>query len=210
MTKRVNVPTNRGQQLLISTGLSLSKIANGLQCSAPTVSGWRNGETLPQKRYRAKLEAVYAIPRASWDQPPDNVAPPVDEEPGEAPPAMTPAQATDAPIQPAQSNLPPYPPPPKNASTLDNALHSLACLRHDLKHRPMTAAARSKVRADEIRAINLIAKLEEREELSESKYVDKHPRWIELRTRILAALEPYPEAAQAVIDALSEDETEAA
>lgn len=206
MTKRVNVPTNRGQQLLISTGLSLSKIANGLSCSAPTVSGWRNGETLPQKRYRKKLEAVYAIPRASWDQPPDNVAPPIDEEPGEAPPMMTPAQATDAPIQPAQTQPPPYPPAPETGNTLDNARHSLACLRHDLKHRPMTASARSKVRADEMRAITLIAKLEEREELSEARYVDKHPRWVELRARILAALEPFPEAAKAVLDAISDDE----
>lgn len=205
MPKRKTIePTNRGQEALLDTGLSLNVIARATSVSVPSVSKWRNGEGRPRKAQRESLENAYGIPFDAWDEPPNSYKPTRPPASKSAPaPQRAPAMATDAPIQPAGAKLPPYPRgPDDDASTLDHIRYSLICVRHDLKHRPMTAAGRSKVRADETRTLALIAKLEGAEELSEARYVKSHPEWKRLRKAIMGALEPYPDAALAVLEAI--------
>jgi len=98
--------------------------------------------------------------------------------------------------------FPAYPDPPENPSTLEHAQWSLACLRHDMKHRELTFSARMKLRAEESRALTALARIETAQELSEDRYVKNHPAWIALRGRIIAALAKHPDAAADVLKAI--------
>jgi len=111
-----------------------------------------------------------------------------------------PAKSTPAP----RREIPPYPDPPaEGAGTVEDVRYLLVCIRHDLRFRDLTAAARSKLRSDEARTIALVAKLEAAEELKEDRYVRNHPAFRAHCDRILAALKPYPDAACAVSEALT-------
>ena len=226
------VVTNRGQEMLLATKLSLNVIARAGSVSTTTASHWRHGRTKPRIEPRKLLLAVYNIPIAAWDEAPHSAPAPVTSQHSASKPRynahtgeplipsadyvapvpsvpipapqydnQAPPFATDAPLQPVETKLPPYPKGPgDDASTLDHIRYNLVCVRHDIKFRPMTAPARSKARTDATRMLALIAKLEGQEELSEARYVAKHPEWKRLRKAIMLALEPYPDAARAVLE----------
>lgn len=218
---------NEGQRKLVSTGLSLSKLAKLIGVSRPTVLKWKNAESLPLLKHRITIEGVLCIDREDWDRPlgPGETIPRVingrtgrpkkgQEDTTEGPVRASKGIAghhihTDNPeaYAPGESlqrtpAVPPYPEAPESPTTLEAIRHSLRCIQHDLRWREYTSTARSKVRADETRALALIAKLEATEELKESNYVHSHPAWKKLRERILGALEKHPEAAKDVLEAM--------
>lgn len=185
--------SSRGQQMLRDTELSLATISKTMGLSRASVGFWKTGDTIPQPQHRETMLRLYNIPITAWDEPPDNVSAvgvaPLEIE---SPDAISPeSMPVDYPRAPDES-----------ATVLEIARHSLDCIRYDLSRRPMTAAARSKARADELRTIALVSKLEEKDEMSEGRYVRDHPSWKALRDAILTALKPFPEASEAVIAAI--------
>ena len=209
------IGTNNGQRLLVETGESLTKIARACRAGTATVRGWKSGVNLPRMRARKALYKAYGIHPNEWEvalpagfqikePPPNKPGRPrkvkADGEPKpKSAPAPTPAPKVQAPIP---RRVPPYPPEPKNATTLQRVEHSLSCIAHDLRHGELTIAARSKLRSDEARTITLLSKLEREHELSEDRYVKNHPAFKAHCKKVLEALKPFPDAAQAVIDAL--------
>lgn len=197
---------NEGQRLLNISGLSLHKLANACEVTSASVVKWRSGKGLPRPAQRAKLFDLLEIPIDAWLLPPNA---PADSVVYNASGAV--AETADRPDRrPYSGNgdeeIPPYPEPPdEEASTLEHMKHLIACIRHDKEHRKLTAAAISKLRADEQRALTLIAKLESMAEMQEDRFVTQHPKWKRLRDVILRALRPFPEAARAVVEAIEEE-----
>jgi len=208
---------NDGQRLLVETGASLGKIAGAAGCSKGTAQRWKRGETIPRLEARLAMRDAFGIDPDAWDTelprgfaikvPPRNKAGrPRAVKPAaelDAKPKPKPKKAAPKPAR-APREIPPYPDAPEaGAGTVVDVRYLLVCIRHDLQHRELTAGARSKLRSDEARTIALVAKIEREEELKEDRYVRNHPAFREHCDRILGALKPYPEAAQAVIDAMA-------
>lgn len=206
--------------MLIARNLSLAEIAKVSGVSRPTVSKWKKATGLPSNEARQLLERNLGIPSHVWDE---ALAPgevlqsdihkvghrtaPVAPRRTNAQPSRQPAPVVSQPpatygdpvkVKP----FPPYPDAPLDPTTLEEVRHSLACIRHDLVHRDYTSVARSKVRADEIRTLGIIHKLEIANEMKEDRYVTSHPAWRKVRKCITTALEPFPDAASAVLVAL--------
>jgi len=203
--------TNNGQRQLVERTESLREIAALLGVTAPAVAKWKRGH-LPRDGARAAMLAKLGIAVAAWTSlDPHNVdasAPPKNRggrRRKDAPPRA--ARAVVAPptppATPPDHGKPSYPPaPPLDASTIVSVRHTLACIRADLQQRDLTLASVSKLRADESRTLQLLARLEREDELTEARYVREHPAFRAHCRRILEALKPYPKAAQAVAAAL--------
>ncbi len=183
--------TNAGALALSETGKSYGNIARVCNVSSATAGNWLKARNLPTPTARATLRDNYGIDVTAWDQ--------RFETDSDAKPAKTKSRAARI---PAPKKIPPYPKPPNDPSILESARYSLVCIRHDARHRDLTFSDRTKLRGDETRALALVAKLETAAELSEDRYVKKHPAWLALRKRIIAALRPFPDAAKAVLEAM--------
>ncbi len=225
-----------GQRLLREVPESAGKIAAALGCSRPLVSYWRSGKKVPGGLHRQSLETHFGIPVTAWETAPGATPPkrtarakkrstkgkpePKSKNKGKAkaaPASRAKAGARPSPPQPSsrvhvqEETHPPrrggYPPTPSDdAPSTEILRYQLACIRHDLDHLELDVASRSKLRGDETRAIGMLAKIEKEMELREARYVYEHPAWLGLRVVILRALKPYPEASQAVLDALVDTE----
>lgn len=87
-------------------------------------------------------------------------------------------------------------------STLDSLRALLVVIQRSAARPNLATAERMKLADSEARILIQIAKLEERAELLEDRIVTGHPFWRRLRGLIADALDPYPDAARAVIAAL--------
>jgi transcriptional regulator with XRE-family HTH domain len=195
---------NEGQRLLVLSGLSLHNLAKACEVTSAAVVKWRKGTGLPRPMQRAKLFELYEIPIDSWLQPPNSQSDAIVYNASGATPEI------DRPDRERYTGkeaveIPPYPDAPhEDATTLEHMKHLLACIRHDKEHLKLTQAATSKLRADEQRALTLIARLEAQAEMQEDRFVRSHPEWKRLRDIILRALKPYPDASRAVLEAIEE------
>lgn len=215
------VAQTEGQRALIETGASLRTIGRACGVSHPTAGGWRDGSSFPSEHDRERIFEAFGITPPMWEitivggremelVPSTSNGTTAERlalaEYNAKRAAEAKASALDKlrpNIDPSERKIPKYPEaPPPDAGTLANLRYSLECIRHDITYREPTLTARSKLRSDEARTLALLSKLERDEELSESRYVKEHPAFREHCRRMLAALEPYPEASQAVIDAL--------
>ena len=192
---------NLGAQKLLAVAESHAEIARQCGVSRNLPAFWRKSQRLPSTKARAALSRLYGIGIDEWKLP--AVAAPTASSPRKkaAPPNPRTA-AHRAPDPLAPTGPPPYPTPPKDPTVLEHARHSLACLRHDMQYRSLIFGEVLKVRADELKLITAISKMQSAQELSESRYVTEHPAWVDLKRRILRALVPFPEAASAVAKAL--------
>ena len=83
----------------------------------------------------------------------------------------------------------------------------LESIKRDRVQPDLLPGERVKLAAAEARILKLRASLEQAAEFSEARYVLSHPSWLALRRELVAALEPYPAAAKAVLDAIARIES---
>jgi hypothetical protein len=86
--------------------------------------------------------------------------------------------------------------------TLDIAKRQLLEVREALQAPGLADATRLKLLDTSAKLLVLRSRLERERELQEDRIVREHPEWKRLKTLILKALAPYPEAAAAVAEAI--------
>lgn len=170
-------PRTVGQNLLRNLSVTGADVARALGVSKQTVSCWRSGKKLPEPSMRRALETAYAIPCAAWEQ-----------------------QSTPLPVPP------PAPPPAPSFDTLttrDEVRAAYAGLRARKEALPASAAESERTKLDDLmlKALSLLARMDEREEQALERFM-KSPDWRRMRAALVGALDPYPDAAQAVATAL--------
>lgn len=167
--------------MLAVTG-SLAAIAAEVGAKSPqTVAFWKDGTKKPEPAMRRTIYATFGIPPRAWTVPPGGTL----DEPADA--AL--ADNAVAPGLPAPT-------------TLENVVALLTVIQRDRMANGILPSERVKLAAAEARILQLKAQLEQKEELSEARYVAQHAAWLRARKLIVTALEPHPIAAQAVLDAL--------
>lgn len=190
---------SEGQRLLLAVEASTSAIGRALDVSAGLVSDWRNGRRFPGPEMKAGLKNLYGIEPVAWSVRPGVETAKVVEAIAEAEAAAEPfepiAPITEPTLETAivRGGAP---------SSLQSCLELLAVLRRDRAQPNLTPANRVKLADAEARILALRARLEAAQELAEDRYVRQHPGWLKCKRAILSALEPYPEAAAAVLTAL--------
>ena len=223
------VAKNDGQRLLIACGDSLAKIAAHAGTSKSQAHAWKHGTKLPPEGNREALFEAYGIALSAWDCAlPDIVVTAPAKKAGRPTRAQAAAKKANPPTnhkspdpdlapkrktfsQPQHGEeptpVPPYPArPTEDASAVANVQYQLDCIRHDLEHEPLSVAGKSKLRADESRAMTMLLKFKKEEEMAEDRFVRDHPAWQRFTEKILAALAPHTEASKAVLAALRECE----
>lgn len=192
--------SNAGAVALAALKLSHTVVASACGVARSTSAHWRDGSAKPRREARGVLRDAYGIDVNAWDREAD--APPKKAAGKGKATGKGKGRSAAQPRAVEVRKLPPYPKSPANPTTLDSARHRLACLAHDMAHRDLPFGDVMKVRAEESRALALVAKLEEKAELSEDRYVTNHPAWRRLREKMIAALAPYPDACAALIEAM--------
>jgi transcriptional regulator with XRE-family HTH domain len=175
MPKAPPEPKTEGQRQLLELEGSEQDIATKMGCSRATAGHWRRGRRTPGEGARHKLELLFGIPQRAWD------------------------------VSPGQLAAPPPPEPDtmsRNDDTLDITKQQVLEIRRSLVENGLAAETRAKLRAELGKLLALRARLELAQELREDRMVREHPEWARVKAAILKALEPYPEAAAAVAEAL--------
>lgn len=176
-----------GQRLLLAVDGSHTTVAARIGATKQSVSYWRRGEKAPGPKARAALLEAYGIEPAAWEA-----------QPGSPPPqSSTRSKRTRAPSPP-----PKVPGRPSGASTLDEVEVQLGILRELQRNESLLPSERVRLADSVGKLLAIRARLERDQELLEERIVLEHPFWGRLKSTIVRALEPYPEAARAVADAL--------
>jgi transcriptional regulator with XRE-family HTH domain len=176
---------SEGQRMLLAVTGSLTAIAKDLGCRSPSaIHHYREGKRTPTPEMRARMYTAYGIPVEAWSVRPGGLSEP------------------EAALEVAQSAAPAGAP-----STLEDCLALLAVIRGERQQRGLLASERVKLATAETQILSLRSRLEQAAEFAEARYVLEHPAWIRLRRVIVQALEPYPDAAKAVRDAIARMET---
>jgi len=202
--------------------MSANAIARKVGLAASSVARWRNGETKPKAEVRRMLLTEYGIAVELWEnnlpkgstmklpklargtKTPAQIAQ-IEKENAEARAASEEHDDVTKPKKRAAKPKNPYPvAPPDGAPIIEHMRYSLKCVRVDLRKPDATASEKSKLRADEARTLNYLAKMEREEELREDKYVKNHPYFLAHCEKILRALRPFPKASKAVVKVLKE------
>lgn len=92
--------------------------------------------------------------------------------------------------------------PPVSGTSLEEACALIQRIRVAASAPGLMRSELARLQDAETRAIALRAKLERDQELFEDRVVREHPFWARIRTAILDALRPHPEATRDVIAAL--------
>ena len=108
-----------------------------------------------------------------------------------------------------RAGRPRSPPPSRRSSpgplsTLDAVRRLVADIDHRLADPDLSEAAWLKLTEAKMKSLAIQARLERDEEFLEDRIVHEHPAWHRLRAAMLAALEPYPDAARAMAEAITE------
>ena len=174
-------PTIRteGQRLLTCIPGTLRPIAAALGTSVQSVHNWRSGVKRPGAAARAKLSAALGIPECAWIL-----------RPGYDASTHTPleTESTDTPAR-AGSPVP---------TTREACRDLLEMIQRTRREPDLTQSERINLYKAETRILTLQAELEQVAELSDPQSIARHPEFIRMTTIILRALQPHPDAAQAV------------
>ena len=173
---------SEGQRLLRLVPGSLSTIAASVGTDKGTVSCWRNGSKVPSSQLRARLLSAHGIDPSSWDRRPEGSA-------SAESPALPVAQADDS------------------LTGLEMCKRQLVRLHRLVDDTGLTSAELLKVEHEIGAAIRTKESIEAKAEMLEVRIVREHPTWRAMEARITEALRPFPDAAQAVADALAEMES---
>jgi transcriptional regulator with XRE-family HTH domain len=173
-----------GQRLLLALEGTETDLAAKAGCAAAAIGHWRRGRRVPGAAARHKLELLYAIPRRAWEVAPGEPVPAPPET--EAPPETSQPQAADSTLATTRAQI--------------DAI--LAKLDRENSEADLTEGEEAKARDTLSKLLALRARLERDRDLLEDRVVREHPEWVRTKAAILEALRPYPEAAQAVAEAL--------
>jgi len=170
---------SEGQRQLLEITGSEDGLAAQIGCSRAIVGHWRRGSRLPGVAARHKLELLFGIPRKAWGVQPG----------GEVPEAV---KQTNISVDKLSTD----------GDTLDIARQQLCEVLEALRNPELTESAQLKLRDTAAKLLALRSRLERDRELLEDRIVREHPEWLRIKTAIIKALTPYPEAAAAVAEAI--------
>lgn len=193
---------SEGQARFLQVTGSLRAIAEQLGVRSPqSVADWRIGRRQPTPGARAKIEALYNIPKHAWHVLPGSR---LDGDPAGAPVIpLVPGGFVGAPAPDAGSGPDPDLIAAPSPSSLEDCLALLAVLRKDRQREGLLPADRIRLTDAEGRILSLRARLEQANELAEDRYVRDHPAFRRFCNLVIEALEPHPAAAKAVQEAIS-------
>lgn len=195
-----------GSERLKSLSESNAELARQLEVTSQAVAAWRKGTSVPNFAARAKLETQFGIPASSWGaiaRGPHPTPPPIPEDPPD-PTSPTPPDPPQRPQPPARR---PRTEGEPRASSIEECNQLLDNLRAYAGSGNFLPSELARLRDSEAKLIALRARLEREGELLEDRVVREHPAWRRIRSALLVALEPYPDAMRAVIDALQRADT---
>jgi hypothetical protein len=173
---------SEGQRMLIAVTGTLAAIGAEVGAKANMVFTWKTGSKVPSANARARMQEAFGIPARAWSVLPGGT---LSEDPATA--ALQPGAAAP--------------------STLEDCLALLSVIRRDRQQAGLMPGERVRLAGAEAQILALRAKLEQAAELAESRYVVQHPAWLRLRRAIVVALEPFPDAAKAVVTCIAAIET---
>lgn len=183
-----------GQRLICEVEGTERALATKIGCGKSMVGHWRRGERMPSDEQKHRLELLFGIPRRAWD-----VAPGTD---------LTHITEWRDPTKPKE----PKEPSKQNGQnkqpvtdTLGITKAQVQAIVESLDNPGLTDASKAKLRDTLAKVLALQSRLERDQELREDRYVREHPRWVALKQRIVRALEPYPQATKAVLEAILEE-----
>jgi len=174
-----------GQRQLLEVGGTEAELAAKVGVGSAVIGHWRRGRRIPGEPARHRLELLFGIPRRSWDVAAGAEVPAASSSPE----STAPTSSRGAPAQRPDGTL------TITRAQIDDVLAAL-------KSPELTDSASAKLRDTLSKLLALRARLERDRDLLEDRVVREHPEWLRMRAAILAALEPYPEAAAVVAEAL--------
>lgn len=177
MTRRSDSHLSNGALALRKSGKTQSEIARLCGVSRQTVSRWWNGDKLPAPEQRARLEVLGLALAEQWIQGGASRKAAVRPVPVEDGPALPPGQLNT------------------RGELVAQATRLRALLSQDL-----TASAAIQVERALSQTLGAVARLDG-VQITETTIV-RHPAHRRVMAVIFSALEPYPDAARAVADAL--------
>lgn len=173
-----------GSVALKRLGLTQQQIAERLGSKGhTTVLRWMDGSRRPGKPARAKLLAEFKIPLDAWDKPAG----------GAKKPPKTKAPAPERPAAPTETAT-----VRSRALKLGRMVDGLLAEVAD----DSTPAERAKVLDQAARTLAVLGKLTGESGDVTIPTILASPHWRRLEDTIIAALEPWPDAARAVADAI--------
>lgn len=184
--KRVITAATEGQRQLRDLGATTRAIAKRAGVSVGLAAQWRTGEKLPPEAKRKKLESLFGIPAKSWDRRPESEAPTAAAEETSSSTAAAAAVVL----------------PPDGSDTLELTNLALASIRATLARGNLSEAASARTQDSLTKLLSLRARLERDQELLDDRIVRDHPQWARIKEAIRNAVEPFPDAARAIHEAL--------
>lgn len=198
MIKKKNrpVPKTEGQRQLLEVWGSQRGLAAKVGCGKSVLGYWRRGERMPSDEQKHKLELLFGIPRKAWDVEPGAKIDPAKWLEEKPPKKIEQQPASQEPLLSSRA---------KGMDTLTITKMQIDDLLDALDEPKLTEAASAKLRDTLTKALALRTRLERDQELLEDRFVREHPKWLELKGAILAALRPFPDATKAVIEAIGSE-----
>jgi transcriptional regulator with XRE-family HTH domain len=175
------VSRSKGAVMFARLGSTQAQLASRLSVSTGIVAMWNSGQRKPSLPNRKLLLERFKIPIESWDEDPVAVH--------EAPPK------------------PPRPVSSWGEKTVLGRIETLERIVEDTLDRvesdaEMTLLEQAKVMNLLGRTLGELRRLKG-EEVAEVRVL-RHPKWLDVKTALLAALEPHPDALDSVIVALEQ------
>lgn len=172
----------------------------------PKLGRPRKGENKKPSKKKAKKRKPKpkSVSDENKDSPPFPEIPPPAKVPQEA--KAIPAEDEEEPMDASAAGawVPAYPERPElDAEESEQIRHMIECIRIDMTAPGLNMSNRTRLRAEEAKQLQVMLRLRREEEMREERYVRDHPAFDSLCKKILKALEPHPEASQAVLDALN-------
>lgn len=185
MTQRMLREVTFGAVLLGRVGKTQEEIATDCGVSRALVGHWRNGLRVPSEAHQARLEVRHSIPRSSWQ---------------EAPPAAVAARLGAQALRESNGRSSGSGGPSEGTRELALRLAGKATSLLDRIEQDEEASYRERaaVMTAVLQTLRLLAMCE-----SDEEKLLRSPHWQRLEEKICEALQPFPEAADAVSKALN-------
>lgn len=191
---RVDAPDpsrSEGQRLLRERPETHAAIGAAIGATKQAVCNWRNGDRVPDEKWRRKLYAAFDIPADAWGRllAVDGI---------ERKPKRVDDEESDGDESEQESEEQEQEP-----SIMDDCDRLLKSIRKQLARPDLLAREHLQLSESFSRALQMKHRLERERETSEDRTIREHPKWRALKSAIIAALVPHPEAARAVEEAIN-------
>ena len=169
-----------GSERFSALGVSPAAMSVALGVTLPTISRWRNGSRTPGLSDAAKIERLYHLPADNWEVPL--------EAEGEEKPT-----AAEIPLEPAT--------PEAVTKEVDEWLRLVKGLRAEISE-VSEVSKKAALMASAAQVLKVLGQMTGVGMTLTNAQILGSPRWRELESVIMMALEPYPEAMLAVAESL--------